>query len=75
MWRPAFAYHESNSFHINTGAGGLTVQNFLFVMARRECNTKLKQSLVNAFQLFDKDGNGFIGVEELKVFFLFEARS
>ncbi|KAF4692459.1 hypothetical protein FOZ63_017102 [Perkinsus olseni] len=45
---------------------GITVDEFLEVMSRRENSVELRESLSRAFQLFDRDGNGFLSVQELR---------
>ena len=46
--------------------GGISLQDFLFIMAKREANTALREKLMACFRLFDRDENGFIDVDELK---------
>uniref|UniRef100_A0A0G4G9K8 Calmodulin n=1 Tax=Chromera velia CCMP2878 TaxID=1169474 RepID=A0A0G4G9K8_9ALVE len=46
--------------------GGFEYEDFLSIMAKREADHQARQKLSEALSLFDKDGNGFINVEELK---------
>ncbi|KAF4654504.1 hypothetical protein FOL47_009932, partial [Perkinsus chesapeaki] len=45
---------------------GVTVDEFLEIMSKRENSVELRKGLLRAFKLFDRDGNGFISVEELR---------
>merc|ERR550514_542047 len=40
--------------------GGVTLEDFLTMMLRREQNSALGEKLTAAFAVFDRDGNGFV---------------
>mmetsp|Transcript_38670 Transcript_38670/g.47894 ORF Transcript_38670/g.47894 Transcript_38670/m.47894 type:complete len:160 (-) Transcript_38670:110-589(-) len=44
--------------------GSVTLADFLQIMAKREQDVVLQQKLMQAFAVFDKDGSGFISVNE-----------
>merc|ERR1712196_495949 len=46
--------------------GGINLQDFLSVMAKREQDVALKEKLMQAFAVFDRDGNGFVAMDELR---------
>mmetsp|Transcript_59141 Transcript_59141/g.136466 ORF Transcript_59141/g.136466 Transcript_59141/m.136466 type:complete len:163 (+) Transcript_59141:135-623(+) len=46
--------------------GGINVQDFLHVMAKREQDTAAREKLEEAFRVFDRDGNGYISKYELE---------
>merc|ERR1711964_110263 len=46
--------------------GGISLHDFLSVMSKREQDTERGEKLFQAFQVFDRDGNGFVNVEALR---------
>ncbi|CEM32680.1 unnamed protein product [Vitrella brassicaformis CCMP3155] len=46
--------------------GGINLDDFLSLVAKKEENTAEYEKLVHAFQVLDKDGNGFVSKERLK---------
>jgi len=46
--------------------GGISLSDFLVVMKNREQDSELRTRLLKIFQIFDRDGNGYISVDELK---------
>ncbi|EER06586.1 calmodulin, putative [Perkinsus marinus ATCC 50983] len=49
-----------------TNRKGINIDEFLEVMTRRTHCTGLGKDLLKAFQLFDRDGNGYLSVRELR---------
>eukprot|EP00440_Ansanella_granifera_P028056 gb/GFBE01030480.1/.p1 GENE.gb/GFBE01030480.1/~~gb/GFBE01030480.1/.p1 ORF type:complete len:160 (+),score=55.54 gb/GFBE01030480.1/:1-480(+) len=43
--------------------GGISLQDFLQIMSKREMDVALQTKLANAFSVFDTDGSGFISVD------------
>ena len=48
------------------GSGSIGFPEFLTLMARKMKDTDNEQDIVEAFKVFDKDGNGFISAAELR---------
>merc|ERR1719456_1393656 len=46
--------------------GGITLPDFLVVMSKREQDSELRNALLRKFQIFDRDGNGYISLDQLK---------
>lgn len=49
-----------------TGSGEIDFNEFLQLMAAKQSNMTMEDELRNAFNVFDKDGSGYISSEELK---------
>ena len=54
-------------YHISTGNGTIDFTEFLQMMAKKMKDTDTEQELIDAFHVFDKDGNGFISAAELRL--------
>ena len=48
-------------------SGKIDLPEFLHMMAKRIADTNLEEDVLEAFKVFDKDGNGFITARELKL--------
>merc|ERR1719230_894976 len=48
------------------GDRGISLNDFLTIMAKREADTALHDKLMKAFAVFDRDGSGFVSVDELR---------
>merc|ERR1712153_124311 len=48
------------------GNGTIDFPEFLSLMARKMKDTDTEEELIEAFKVFDKDGNGFISAAELR---------
>eukprot|EP01083_Nonionella_stella_P059611 155962_1 len=48
------------------GTGAIDFPEFLTLMARKFQNSDLEEELMEAYRVFDKDGNGFISAYELR---------
>lgn len=48
------------------GSGEIDFDEFLTLMAAKQANMTMEEELRNAFNVFDKDGSGYISSEELK---------
>merc|ERR1719330_1512240 len=48
------------------GNGTIDFPEFLSLMARKMKDTDTEEELIEAFKVFDRDGNGFISVAELR---------
>ncbi|CAM9531984.1 unnamed protein product [Heterosigma akashiwo] len=48
------------------GTGTIDFPEFLTIMARKMKDTDSKQEIIEAFKVYDKDGNGFISAAELR---------
>ena len=46
--------------------GEINFENFLSIVKRRENDIDTEEELLNAFKVFDKEGNGLINLNELK---------
>jgi calmodulin len=56
-------------FHIQIhadGSGTIDFTEFLTMMARKMKDTDSEEEILEAFKVFDKDGNGFISAAELR---------
>lgn len=49
-----------------TGSGEIDFDEFLTLMAAKQSNMTMEDELRGAFNIFDKDGSGFISSDELK---------
>jgi calmodulin len=55
------------SFQIDSdGNGTIDFPEFLTMMARKMKDTDSEEEILEAFKVFDKDGNGFISAAELR---------
>lgn len=54
------------SFLYCTGSGEIDFDEFLQLMAGKQSNMTMEEELRGAFNVFDKDGSGYISSEELK---------
>jgi calmodulin len=48
------------------GSGTIDFPEFLTMMARKMTNADTEEELIEAFKVFDKDGNGLISAAELR---------
>ena len=48
------------------GNGEINFENFVSIVKRREKDVDNEEEVLNAFKLFDKEGNGLININELK---------
>ena len=48
------------------GNGNIDFKEFLGLMARKMRDTDTEEELIEAFKVFDRDGNGLISAQELK---------
>lgn len=48
------------------GAGTLSFDAFLMLIAKRQKDVDVEEDILDAFRVFDKDGNGFISNVELR---------
>ena len=48
------------------GSGSIDFPEFLTMMARKMKDTDSEEEILEAFKVFDKDGNGFISAAELR---------
>ena len=48
------------------GNGEINYEDFLTIVKRREKDVDKEEEVLNAFKLFDKEGNGLININELK---------
>lgn len=48
------------------GSGEIDFDEFLQLMASKQANMTMEDELRNAFNVFDKDGSGYISSDELK---------
>ena len=48
------------------GNGTIDFPEFLSLMARKMKDTDTEEELIEAFKVFDRDGNGFISAAELR---------
>ncbi|AFZ79692.1 calmodulin, putative [Theileria equi strain WA] len=48
------------------GSGAIDFPEFLILMARKMKEGDTEEELVQAFKVFDRDGNGFISAQELR---------
>ena len=48
-------------------SGKIDLPEFLHMMSKRISDTNLEEDILEAFKVFDKDGNGVISARELKV--------
>lgn len=48
------------------GSGTIDFPEFLTMMARKMKDTDSEEEILEAFKVFDKDGNGFISAAELR---------
>ncbi|GIX65706.1 calmodulin, putative [Babesia caballi] len=49
-----------------SGSGAIDFPEFLILMARKMKEGDTEEELVQAFKVFDRDGNGFISAQELR---------
>ena len=49
-----------------SGNGTIDFPEFLSLMARKMKDTDTEEELIEAFKVFDRDGNGFISAAELR---------
>ncbi|KAK1441811.1 EF-hand like protein [Babesia gibsoni] len=49
-----------------SGTGAIDFPEFLILMARKMKEGDTEEELVQAFKVFDRDGNGFISAQELR---------
>ncbi|XP_010515631.1 PREDICTED: calmodulin-like protein 9 [Camelina sativa] len=47
------------------GNGGITFDDFLYIMAQNTSQESVSDELIEVFRVFDRDGNGFISPLEL----------
>ena len=50
----------------DTGSGEIDFDEFLTLMAAKQANMTMEDELRGAFNVFDKDGSGYISSQELK---------
>ncbi|KAK2557633.1 Calmodulin [Acropora cervicornis] len=50
----------------SAGSGEIDFNEFLQLMAAKQANMTMEDELRNAFNVFDKDGSGYISADELK---------
>ena len=56
-----------SEFHfVFTGSGSIEFPEFLTLMSRKMKEADSEEEIKEAFKVFDKDGNGFIGAAELR---------
>ena len=55
-----------DSFWISQQQGTIDFPEFLSLMARKMKDTDTEEELIEAFKVFDRDGNGFISAAELR---------
>ena len=48
-------------------SGKIDLPEFLHMMSKRISDTNLEEDILEAFKVFDKDGNGVISARELKI--------
>ena len=48
------------------GSGNIDFKEFLIMMAKKMKDNNEEEELIEAFKVFDKDGNGFISAAELR---------
>ncbi|XP_033734489.1 calmodulin-like [Pecten maximus] len=58
--------HDMISLVDNDGNGSIDFDEFLHLVAKRLQEADIETGLVEAFRLFDKDGNGFLTANELQ---------
>jgi len=51
---------------LSAGSGEIDFDEFLQLMASKQANMTMEDELRNAFNVFDKDGSGYISSDELK---------
>ena len=49
------------------GSGSIEFSEFLQLMRRRMRDTDTEEEMVEAFKVFDRDGNGLISMQELRL--------
>eukprot|EP00929_Paragymnodinium_shiwhaense_P000805 TRINITY_DN101007_c0_g1_i1.p1 TRINITY_DN101007_c0_g1~~TRINITY_DN101007_c0_g1_i1.p1 ORF type:complete len:162 (+),score=46.42 TRINITY_DN101007_c0_g1_i1:96-581(+) len=60
--------NESDLANINTDSEMCVgLMDFLQIMAKRESDSALQEKLKKAFAVFDRDGSGFISIQDLRV--------
>ncbi|XP_070538783.1 calmodulin-like isoform X2 [Ptychodera flava] len=65
--RPSDSDLESMMREVDTkGKGSIEFDEFLLLMAKKIKEQDEDEDLVEAFQVFDRDGNGFISAQELR---------
>ena len=57
-----FSIHQIDA----DGSGTIDFPEFLTMMARKMKDTDSEEEILEAFKVFDKDGNGFISAAELR---------
>lgn len=55
-----------SAFDTLSGNGTVDFQEFIDLMSKKFIETDFKKDIKQAFQIFDKDGNGFISAQELR---------
>ena len=67
IWtQSVIGWHMIDSFWISHQPGTIDFPEFLSLMARKMKDTDTEEELIEAFKVFDRDGNGFISAAELR---------
>ena len=62
LCRPLSCHYQIDA----DGSGTIDFPEFLTMMARKMKDTDSEEEILEAFKVFDKDGNGFISAAELR---------
>lgn len=66
LFQNSFDFWKLLNSLFSAGSGEIDFNEFLQLMAAKQANMTMEDELRNAFNVFDKDGSGYISAEELK---------